>query len=984
MKKILLLSAMSLMATATLCAQGAAATRSGDRATAPAYLTPGAEQAIDQLNAVNNKAALQMQSLQDARNARAAKAKALAGQAAAARRPAGVKPAAAVAPDNIVRVAGTALDASPRFAIAQRDTVLVTSYDYIAGDQTETRATVEYDQFGYRTMLTEGDNLTRYTYTVDAQGRWTSRTLESSVKGSDTWEPVSKQERTIEGDFVTTITTYGINYAYDGSGNYCPTLFKQTFYEFEYRKDQASYVYDGSEIAIADAAMTHVVEYDPEGTTVMEMRYTWVEQLGYYVTTYSLSDWSKVESEFGSDYITVITYYKNYSDDTWYKGSAQKYLLGKIVGTIFINYKTTGEIEYAWGYGDETYTNEDGDIVRISYDYDSATDTMNQQSKYVYSPNYDAPYEYDRDFAWWYASYSYVGGEWTLDYANQFSFKLLGNGLGQVTQTQESSYYSYTQTYTVMPEKVYNEYAELGYYWELYYATVNDDNSYIVTKGYNGDDGYGYTYLYYSANGTLLREIRQLELPTGGYSFMVREAGSDQWSMLDEWTVTEQEDGLTYRTVYRTGADGRPASSTTYVAIPGINDGNEFKFSEVIYTYKDNGDYLIETYEVYNPLDVTKMTLTLKEELTTLDDGTKQYTSLEYADDGTGTVEYGSRRTVKDYVVSYYSLDTTTGQWSLSYSYCEDETYITDDGTEVTISRSLSDDGTTVSLDYKSETRRVETTLPGGIFNSKYYSSRYSWDAGRNDWRGTDRYETDSYECDFTYDDASNFDPISAYDDEYIIAPAANNYYTNGFYESASNSWSWDETAWAWVLDGEMRTVNVALDGQTITVATTTHREYDTADFVDLSETTSYTRDSQGRLAAHEVLATATSTTGGQQIKTFEHYRYNYSYNEECGLLAEKNVAYLDENGQTTSSETYRYNYTRFTVQPAAVDESLADAADALTIVGGEAVAPGQAISVYTTGGILVATAADRVALPTAAGVYVVKAAGAAVKVAVR
>ena len=121
MRNLLLFS----LCTALVC--GTASASRTDRKMAPAYLTPGAEPQIRLASSIMSKGKANIQKRRQTRKTT----------------PSLSAPHA--------RILGTALDANPRSTIS-RDTLLVTSLDYIDENSTENQYTISYDKYGYRTL----------------------------------------------------------------------------------------------------------------------------------------------------------------------------------------------------------------------------------------------------------------------------------------------------------------------------------------------------------------------------------------------------------------------------------------------------------------------------------------------------------------------------------------------------------------------------------------------------------------------------------------------------------------------------------------------------------------------------------------------------------------------------------------------------------------------------------------------------------------
>lgn len=1018
MKKTLLLSTAVLMAATTATAQGSAhdaestqvfmeaqhAAALAERPIAPAFLTPGAEVATHrqrQAQAEQASRRLQAQVARDEAQARAAQASSqmmrrpvatapsLAPSTAHNVRPDGVAPRTDLSAlrtrtmspsaSNLVKIAGTALDASPRLALAQVDTLLCTSYDWVSPDGSGYNiAYVNYDEYGRRSYIYNRWNGSQiYTYGTDDKGRWTWRYVQTDADNSGTWLPESYQERTIVDDKVTSIT-FSVAFTVDGETK----LYRSRYYELEYGHDVDVYV-SGINNQLANAGVTYMAGYNTDGTISYEQRWQWVEGMGSYVTTYYADNSSVQEAEIFDNHITTVYYYKN-GDEMMPSWGSITYF-GDCLGSIYIQYDGNGEIMGYSGAYDEYSTDADGYTVRITYyGEDFKEGVAVPRYKDVYSPDYANNVGYDQPFDKHLTSYTYDAdaGEWVFTRSSVETCRPLDNGtveVGTVETYSDGSTYSNTSIY--IAERVVSKY---GYeYWNLSRITYAADNSYTITRSYNDYEGtFGWTYEYYSAEGVLLRTIRQHYAPGNHVSlpsFYVQEAGSDQWLPLADYTTpTQTYSGGTTYTVYRMLDDGRVASYATYTTSPELNGGAEFMSWETTYTYGDNGDYSITSYSVYDDADLSKMTLVEKIQLTTLSDGTQSYSALQYSTAVLGEVVYSNREDVKDYVLKVYNY--VDGEWIHVYTTCKNDYYTTDDGVSVSIMRTLSDDQTTALLYQRYESKNQTTVNADGTEKYEYIQVAYSWDTDQGDWRGDYRYEyTHYWTNDYAIRSSYELNPIYAYDDEYmaVVANEASdpNYYFERPYVWNNDTWQWDKGSY-WV-DG-----TVGIDGGVLTVATSTHYAYGTS-ISDYEETSKRTRDSELREATWEYESVTQWTDGDQTEYYSGHYSYDYTYNEQCGLLERSQYKKYDADGTVSDGGCYLYTYTPFTIHTMGIGEALADR-ETLTVAGRMATAPGCRIDVYNAAGMLVASGRDSLKLPAAPGVYIVKAGTATRKVALR
>lgn len=942
MRNFLLFTAGSMLAVSSAAAMGTGVNRE------PAYLMPGAETTLANVKSMTVSAK---------------KSKAPAGKSGQAF----VKRTL----DNMARVTGTALDASAKEVLTV-DTFLVTSQDYISWNgNVENQRKITYDKYGRRATMKDGDTDIRYTYTTDSQNRWLTRVVERKGNFEDTWRITNKEERTIAGDRVTSITFYTTR-RNDYTDKY--ECFKSGMYEFEYG-------HGGDEewnmpYPIRNAAVSHYVSYDSDGSILTEQRYAWMEAAGRYVMTYMSDGRSRSETSIADDHTTTVNYWRNGEDGPFVKVNEEIVYFGSRTGTVYINYENGS---YESSYGSVSETSFDGQGNKVEIDYEYVHPDLVPKYKNVYSPDCQKEVDYSADFNREEIGYAYSAGEWSEYRRSVFSHHLLPNGLSEIKQ--KSGNYGYTQI--VKAERKTD--TDGNESWELLAAKVNDDNSYMTSQSGYGSDYNAYVYKYYGADGGLQKTILQTRSNVNDETvFFIQLPGETAWSPLDEYTLTETDGSGTLRTVYKTSADGRPLSVTEYLTSSRYNNGQEFKSLETLYTYSGNGDFVATTYEVFSPKDVTKMALSEKVERNTLADGTIQLTNWEYDDDGSEAVESAWRTDYKDYVTRSYAYKTRTGTWELTGVNCTDENCVTDDGVSVTISRRVADDGLTVVYDRKTEEKNIEDAEGNTLYSM---SAAYNWDSDKNSWIGDSKYVDENWHYTFECHSESEFNPIEAYNDEYMVVMETGSTYKDNYEHSDSKSWSyeWDYDKNDWKLSSSSyEDFDYSIDGDVLTTVKTESRneDWETAQKI---ETEKVTRDAMKRIVRRDVITEEwKQQDGGEKETSYSHDIHYYTYNEMNGLLAEvRNTTIWTPGGEEEpgGAGTERYTYEKFSIEPFTGVDDVMNGDSKMVIDGNNVEAIGQTINIYSMNGVLVSSSRDRAILPSAAGVYVVKAGNAVCKV---
>lgn len=946
MKKILLLSASALISFISVAGENVR------EAIRPTYLIPGAELKVAKAKSIVSRSRVAAPEIHKI----------------------SAKSMTDMPQVKFVRTNGTALDVTPKNVITI-DTALVVSYDYYYNDMWENRteenkAKIEYDKYGRRSLLTQGNDSTRYAYTVDENTLWLSRVVEH--KEADGWFPVSKEERTIENNLVKSITIYKVA----GDDFYTLDFCKDKYYEFEYGHSDYTHVYENGKY-IRNAAITREISFSEQGDTIEDRKYTWVNYADSYLCTYYFSGTNKSESRIYDDRVVTTSYYRPYSHETgeylsdFIKNSETTVFYGKKHGRLEIIFNEDGTESNTNGYLVEGWREASGDSIMVSYKY---TDSEFVPSvKYIYSADYFKPKDYTKDFYESYSEYIYNDGKWMEHDSYSLKHTLLPNRLSELTQTYGSS----TTSTTVKMEKIIDDDSER---WESYAAIVNEDGSYSVVKEGNDSD---YIYSYYSAEGSLLKTIWQKEFRNpDGTVFLIQLPGETTWNPLEEHTNTISAAGITQRTVYKTNSDGTPQSVTEYTTHPSYNGGKEFKTLETFYTYKPNGDFTAETYETYTPSDITKLAISEKSERLTLEDGTIQITELEYDENGKGQIYSGRRTEFKDYLTKEYTYVRRSDTWAMTNAYVEEEIYTTENGVEVKITRRLSDDNNYAVYETKSE--EIHTYDADG--NDLYYmNARYNWDSDNNKWIGIEKYDCQYFHFIFDCQEQEHiFDPIAAYNDEYMLVIENEPYNYPEFSDSKGRYYYWDNENNIWIPDN-METLDYKLDGNTLTKIRTNHEENEWG-ITDSSAITKKTRDSFSRISEIEEIEeqTRVPNPGEEAEHSFSRRVTSYTYNETNGLLSEKKEVSFDEDGKEIWSNIYHYTYSTFNIETSEITDIVKDDNSGIIIDGLNVSAAGEIISVFNIKGQLISRESEATTLPSVPGIYIIKAGNCTHKIAIR
>ncbi len=242
-----------------------------------------------------------------------------------------------------------------------------------------------------------------------------------------------------------------------------------------------------------------------------------------------------------------------------------------------------------------------------------------------------------------------------------------------------------------------------------------------------------------------------------------------------------------------------------------------------------------------------------------------------------------------------------------------------------------------------------------------------------------------SFECNA----ASAYNPIDAYNDEYMVVRAEDRrdyVYDQGDSKSWNYEWDYDKNDWK-LSNSSYEDFDYSIDGDVLTTVKTESRndEWETS---QKTETEKITRDAMKRIVRRDVITEEWKQRPGEEKETsYWHDIYYYTYNSETGLLAEeKNTAIYTPGGEEEpgGAGTERYTYEKFSIEPFTGVEEIVNDGSEMVIDGPNVEAAGQTISIYSVNGVLVSLSRDSAVLPSASGIYIVKAGNAVRKVVVK
>lgn len=831
------------------------------------------------------------------------------------------------------------------------DTLLLTSYTTTVDGTTTRNGTYTYDEYGHRKLLTTVNNgreyIERYTYTVGAWNYWTSRLIEIKSYYSDEWYFSSKEERVIDSN--RRLSVQKIYDIAEGTGNIY--LYREKHFDHSHgltddEYDRTSYGY-----CVKD------VTYNSDGSIYSSHEYVWFEPAQNYVLKKSQSEYSWKEATFGSDYVT----YKSYSltdNGTAMLEEEETHYFGNKTGSL-LKYYSNGEISYATGeyYEKQTDTPSKGYTTLTYYQYGEYEQKWQPISRTITSGMIYDEYGWQEQFKVNYSikAENYYDGEWLLE--NSEKGEWLSNNILKTTTTYDET-----------TENIhYAKYDEKGEY--IGGVTYNADGSYIVeTYGAYDETAYALTtyYTYYDASGkeqrTIVRKtinVNNNESETA-FAFYLKEG--DKLTPLTDYETTTRYGVQTLNTKYTFTAEGMPLSIIYYISDNDQTGGKYALYKKTAYEYTANGYKKSEYYYYYRgSFDGTPVEmLDCTSEYYLLDNGTYQYTSYEYEEDG--TINYGSRtEDTKDMVRKTYSYNTETKTFALQYKECLPIETKAADGTITRIDRTFDENDNIVNTG-KSEEYRDD---------NKSMSASYYWDTAANKWVGSYKsYREEQRNIHFSYSAPVN--PATLYNDEYL--PTNESHVQNMRTYSTYIDYEWDYETDSWIIaGGEEYDFDI---NDNIFVSTQTRFD---RNFKETTKTTITGNPTNGLYEKLEKVITIEDRESNEIETTSTVYTYKYNANN---ILSEETIETTKSDG-TKSTERTVYEYTNSKVYPTNIAEIEADG-ETVQVSGLAITAADDAqLVLYTANGAKVAEAYGTITVPQA-GMYIVKCNGKAFKVTLK
>ena len=831
------------------------------------------------------------------------------------------------------------------------DTLLLTSYTTTVDGTTTRNGTYTYDEYGHRKLLTTVNNgreyIERYTYTVGAWNYWTSRLIEIKSYYSDEWYFSSKEERVIDSN--RRLSVQKIYDIAEGTGNIY--LYREKHFDHSHgltddEYDRTSYGY-----CVKD------VTYNSDGSIYSSHEYVWFEPAQNYVLKKSQSEYSKKEATFGSDYVT----YKSYSltdNGTAMLEEEETHYFGNKTGSL-LKYYSNGEISYATGeyYEKQTDTPSKGYTTLTYYQYGEYEQKWQPISRTITSGMIYDEYGWQEQFKVNYSikAENYYDGEWLLE--NSEKGEWLSNNILKTTT-------SYDET----TENVhYAKYDEKGEY--IGGVTYNADGSYIVeTYGAYDETAYALTtyYTYYDASGkeqrTIVRKtinVNNNESETA-FAFYLKEG--DKLTPLTDYETTTRYGVQTLNTKYTFTAEGMPLSIIYYISDNDQTGGKYALYKKIAYEYTANGYKKSEYYYYYRgSFDGTPVEmLDCTSEYCLLDNGTYQYTSYEYEEDG--TINYGSRtEDTKDMVRKTYSYNTESKTFDFQYKECLPIETKAADGTVTRIDRTFDENDNIVNLSKSEEYRD----------GNKSMSASYYWDTAANKWVGSYKnYREEQRNIHFSYSAPVN--PATLYNDEYL--PTNESHVQNMRTYSTYIDYEWDYETDSWIIAGGEEYDFDINDN----IFVSTQIRFD-RNFKETTKTTITGNPANGLYEKLEKVITIEDRESNEIETTSTVYTYKYNANN---ILSEETIETTKSDG-TKSTERTVYEYTNSKVYPTNIAEIEADG-ETVQVSGLAITAADDAqLVLYTANGAKVAEAYGTITAPQA-GMYIVKCNGKAFKVTLK
>ena len=831
------------------------------------------------------------------------------------------------------------------------DTLLLTGYATIIDGTTTRTGTYTYDEYGHRKLVTTVNNgneyIERYTYTVGAWNYWTSRLIEIKSYYSDEWCFSSKEERVIDSN--RRLSVQKIYDIAEGTGNMY--LYREKHFDHSHgltddEYDRTSYGY-----CVKD------VTYNSDGSIYSSREYTWFQPAQNYVLLKSQSEYNKKEATFGSDYVT----YKSYSitdNGTAMLEEEETHYFGNKSG-VLQKYYSNGELSYAYGeyYEKQPDTPSKGYTTLTYYQYGEYEQKWQPASRSITSGMIYDEYGWQEQFKVNYSirTENYYDGEWYLE--NSEKGEWLSNNILKTTTT-----------YDEITENVY--YAKYDEKGELVGGvTYNADGSYIVeTYGAYDETANALTiyYTYYDASGKELRTIARKTINVNNnesetaFAFYLKEG--DKLTPLTDYETTTSYGVQTLNTKYTFTAEGMPLSIIYYISDNDQTGGKYALYKKTAYEYTANGYKKSEYYYYYRgSFDGTPVEmLDCTSEYYLLDNGTYQYTSYEYEEDG--TINYGSRtEDTKDMVRKTYSYNTESKTFVLQYKECLPIETKAADGTITRIDRTFDENDNIVNIG-KSEEYRAD---------NKSMSASYYWDTAANKWVGSHKsYREEHWNIHFSY--SAPVDPTTLYNDEYLSMNESHAQNMRTYSTYIDYEWDYETDSW-------IRVYGVEYDFDiNDNIFVSTHIRFD-RNFKETTKTTITGNPANGLYEKREEVTTKEDSESNEIETTSTVYTYKYNANN---ILSEETIETTESDGTKSTKRTV-YEYTNSKVYPTNITEIETDG-ETVQVSGLAITAADDAqLALYTANGAKVAEAYGTITAPQA-GMYIVKCNGKAFKVTLK
>lgn len=519
-----------------------------------------------------------------------------------------------VAPSQLLKASVQEIEASTE------EKTVPTSYTQTVGSTLLSEKKVTYDKKGRIIEISSEDGTgTKYSYTDNEKGKWTTRTQSTWAKNTN--------GIIIESERVKTERTF------DAKGRII-TIEKSSYnFSKEEWEPSHSYAYDYDHVGIdqdaisnGEAVITKDISYSVSTFRYKEgYEYIWIEPIKSYVKSsfnlgytnqYQFQDntlsWSEIYYDYNTNEVKSAQYYKEEIQEG--KPQVGYYTSIASQSDDNKNWTITGKIEFTANYNDLFLHNDGKQRILVSYNYDADT----QQ------------FELDRK----------IIREWV----SHPTLKLIKE---TDIDEDEDTYIQYLTVYDNGKLKFNSS--------EDFYLSPNGDYvTYYYTRS-KTDNTYTDYYTFYNAQGEETRRVRMIE--TTDISCVAPNILEEQKN--GEWTPIKNETlnmgDLTNIFNIKTNELGYPIWSEEYI------DGKldmEYKaeYSNTGYTifYYDLNEYTQQKY-----LD-EKVVCTLSA------DGSRETISTEYLEDG--TIDYRSKEICKavgdDKITYHYSWDEEKANWS--------------------------------------------------------------------------------------------------------------------------------------------------------------------------------------------------------------------------------------------------------------------------------------------------------------------------------